>query len=104
MITPPFDRTLKELLPTDAQLLVGLIEAGGVVIDKNTQTITISAPYNYDLNLIQSYITSLDAYESEYRTAVQTENNDPTASIPDNEQNYINEVRKILTQIINRLQ
>jgi hypothetical protein len=103
MITPPFTKTLQELLPADAQLLFGLLKAGGVVIEKQSETITISNPYIYDINLIQSYIDALNQFETEYLQQVQTENNDPTAQIPDNEQNYINEVRKILNQIITGL-
>lgn len=99
MITPPFSKTLLELLPHPAQLLYGLVKGGGIEIDKENKTITVTAPYPYDLELIQYYLDQIDKYESEYDQAVKAANDEFTA-MPDNEQTRFNEIRKILNQIV----
>lgn len=99
MITPPFSKTLLELLPHPAQLLYGLVKGGGIEIDKDNKTITVTTPYPYDLEIIQYYLDQIDKYENEYGEAVRAAN-DEFAKIPDNEQNYLNEIRKVLNQII----
>lgn len=99
----PLQKKLTELFPVNIQLLHGLLRAGGVIVDKESQTMTLSAPYQYVISELEQQRTAVLQYQQEYLRQYQTENNDFTLQMPVNEQQMFLDILKIydyLLQII----
>ena len=92
-----------QILPQQAQLLYGIITQGQFAIDKENQQVTLIKDYFYDKTYIEECLGNIDNYEQEYLTWYRTYHDDPSASMPNDIENFFGDVRKLLQQTIDQL-
>jgi hypothetical protein len=103
MNTPFLQKRLVDLLSTNIQLLYGMIKSGGVSIDKTACTVTITTPYQYNIEeLIQQRDEVLLA-QDQYLNQVRTESQDPNAVLPYNESMMFSDILKMYDIILQQL-
>ena len=98
---PIVEKRLQELLPSNVMLMFGLVKAGGVVIDRELETVTIDAPYMYNRNDIQSMQYQVEEWKQQYIQQVQLKNPDLDVNeIAINEIAQFNDALKVYDQLL----
>jgi hypothetical protein len=101
MQIPTVDQKLSDLLPSNIQLLYGLVKAGGVIIDKEAQTITLNVPYTYSRADIEFMQYQIEQWKQQYDQQVRSMNPDAYPEIvAPNEFSLFNDTLKIYDQLL----
>jgi len=101
MANPVVQQTLTDLLPSNIQLMFGLVKAGGAVIDRNSQTITLDVPYTYSRAEIESMRSQVEQWKEQYKQQVIQMNPDSEAEVvATNELAQFNNALKIYDQLL----
>ena len=92
-----------EILPPQAQLLYGIITQGEFSIDKENHQVNLVKDYFYDKDYIESLLLDIPVYEARYLEWYRSYYDEPTASMPIEIENFFNDIKKLLEQIIEQL-
>jgi hypothetical protein len=99
METLILQKRLLELLPSNIQLLYGLIKSGGANISNDT--ITINAPYQFSKTELEQQRDVVRAYQDQYLWEIQQQ--DATATMPANETAIFADIIKIYEVVLQQL-
>jgi hypothetical protein len=102
MSTPILPNRLTQLLTPNIQLMYGILKSGGGVIDKTDTTITIDAPILYVYEDLKQQRDLVQQRMNEYLALVQQQ--DPNASIPQNEEMMFLDVLKMYNTVLQYLE
>ena len=102
MSTPTLPNRLTQLLTPTIQLLYGILKSGGGVINKTDTTITIDAPILYVYEDLKQQRDLVQQRMNEYLALVQQQ--DPNASIPQNEEMMFLDVLKMYNTVLQYLE
>lgn len=101
MQIPVVEKRLSDLLPANTMLMFGLVKAGGVIIDKNNETVTIEQPYSYSRLELKNMQSQVESWKQQYIQQVQNMNPDQDVNIiAANEIAQFNEALKIYDQLL----
>jgi len=103
MNTTILQKRLLELLPSNIQLLYGLLKSGGVVVDKTNETITINQPYQYIISELTQQRDLVLQEREQYLRQIQLDANDSTATIPLNEEAMFSDIIKVYEVVLQQL-
>lgn len=99
METPILQKRLLELLPSNIQLLYGIIKSGGATVQDDT--VTISAPYQFVKSELEQQRDTVREYQEQYLREIQQQ--DPNATIPANETAMFSDIIKIYEVVLQQL-
>jgi hypothetical protein len=99
METPILQKRLLELLPSNIQLLYGIIKSGGASI--NGDTVTINTPYQFSKAELEQQRDAVRTYQDQYLREIQQQ--DSTATIPANETAMFADIIKVYEVVLQQL-
>ena len=99
METPILQKRLSEMLPSNIQLLYGILKSGGASIIGDT--VTINTPYQFSKTELEQQRDVVRTYQDQYLREIQQQ--DPTAQMPVNETAMFADIIKIYEVVLQQL-